>query len=88
MGLAAGAAPAAGSPLAGVLGGQQAARPKAVLIFVSARPAGSGEPAELRALAASAGSWLQLPNAVHQVCGRCLRGLGAGRGQEKQQLLL
>jgi hypothetical protein len=67
--LAAGAAPAAGSPLSGLLaqGAPEGARPKALVVFVSAQRDGSSADSQLRALTSAAGSWVQLPNAVHQV---------------------
>lgn len=66
-----GAAPAASSPLAGLINTasllQQQVRPRAVVLFVGSAEGGAGVEAQLRALTGAAGSWLQLPNAVHQV---------------------
>ena len=70
VGLAAGAAPSPSGPLASLLQQdalQEPVRPKAVVVFVGAQQDASGAAAQLQTLTSTAGSWVQLPNAVHQV---------------------
>ncbi|GAB4816174.1 hypothetical protein N2152v2_003220 [Parachlorella kessleri] len=65
-GLAAGAAPSPTSPLASLLQEDlplESLRPKAVVVFVGAQQAAA---VQLQALTTPPGSWVQLPNAVHQ----------------------